>query len=356
MNSERRHELQQNDLAIWLNKINKSVEPYTKPIAIVLGLLVVGGLALGFYRSEQMAERSEATLQLIQAAAGQDAEVLMAVSDTYPNTEAGEWARLYQGQLLLSQGIQSLFNDRENAEVLLKDAQQALRAAISSSKETLLLSRGQYGIAQAAEALGNLDEAIEAYKKVVEIKESDAMVEKAQERIDILSKPEAQAFVTWFSDQDFSPPDPSMPPSLPSGNQLPEMPDLTLPPLDLGGGDDAAPRDLEGGIELPKEGAEAADQEAATAPTEAASESTEGSPESTEAAPENTDASDQGPASEAEATEPESAAPASTESPAEPESAPAEDASQGSSDPTETGDEGPAEADETASDEESSES
>jgi hypothetical protein len=244
MNSERRHELQQNDLAIWLNKVNKSVEPYSKPIAIVLGVFLVGALVYLFYQSEQRAEQSEATLQLIQAAAGQDAEVLMAVSDTYPDTEAGDWARLYQGQLLLSQGMQSLFNDRENAEVLLGDAQQALRAAISRSNETLLLSRANYGIAQAAEGLGNLEEAIEA------------MVEKAQQRIDILSKPEAQAFVTWFSEQDFSPPDPSLPPSLPGGNQLPDMPDLSLPPLDFGGDEEATAPKKEGGLQLPEETAD----------------------------------------------------------------------------------------------------
>ncbi len=258
MNSERRHELQQNDLAIYLDKINRSIEPYSKLIAIVVGVAIVAGIAYALYRSEQTAKRSESTLQLIQAVGTQDAEVFLTVSDNYPNTAAGDWARLYQGQSYLSQGIQSLFNDRENAEELLSDAQQALRAAISGKKDKLLRSRGQFGIARAAEALGEIDQAIEEYKKVIEINESEAMNEKAQERIDALSDPEAKAFFSWFADQDFTPRDPSAPPTLPGTGSLPGIPDLDLPPLDLSGGDDddqeSEPRDLEGGLGLPEEG------------------------------------------------------------------------------------------------------
>ena len=271
MNSERRHELQQNDLAIYLDKINRSIEPYSKWIALVVGVAIVGGIAYGFYRSEQKAHRSESTLQLIQAAGTQDAEVFLTVSDNYPNTAAGDWARLYQGQSYLSQGIQSLFNDRENAEELLSDAQQALRAAISGKKDKLLRSRGQFGIARAAEALGEIDQAIEEYKKVIEINESEAMNEKAQERIDALSDPATKAFVSWFADQDFSPRDPSAPPTLPGTGSLPGIPDLNLPPLDFSGDDgkdgddgddDSPPRDLEGGLGLPEDGAAPMKEEA----------------------------------------------------------------------------------------------
>jgi hypothetical protein len=266
MKSERRHELQQNDLAIYLDKINRSIEPYSKLIAVVVGVVIVGGIAYAFYRSEQTAKRSESTLQLIQAVGTQDAEVFLTVSDNYPNTAAGDWARLYQGQSYLSQGIQSLFNDRENAEELLSDAQQALRAAISGKKDKLLLSRGQFGIARAAEALGEIDQAIEEYKKVIEINESEAMNEKAQERIDALSDPEAKTFVSWFADQDFTPRDPSAPPTLPGTGSLPGIPDLDLPPLDLSGGDDddqeSKPRDLEGGLGLPEVGTEPMKDEA----------------------------------------------------------------------------------------------
>jgi hypothetical protein len=282
MSSERRHQLEHNELAAWLAKVNKSIEPYSKLIAILVSVGIVALIGWSFMSTESLAKRSDATLQLIQAAAGGDAEILMQVSDTYPDTQAGNWARLYQGQQLLSQGIQALFRDRDQAEILLTDAQQALKSAVSSSNETLLVSRGHYGIAQACEALGDVDGAKTSYEQVVKVNESEAMVKRAEERIAALEKPQTQDFLAWFGEQDFSPPDPSLPPTLPGGNTLPEMPDLSLPTLDLGG--DSSTATPEGGLELPVGTTEAASEEASTE-TEPATES---EPATSDAAAEST--------------------------------------------------------------------
>ncbi len=325
MNSERRHELQQNDLAVYLNKINKAIEPYSKLIAIAVGLLIVGAIIYGFYRSEQMGQRSEATLQLIQASQTQDAEVLMTVSNSYPDTVAGDWARLYQGQLLLSQGIQRLYSDREEAEQLLGDAKQALLSAITGSKDRLLKSRGQYGIALASEALGNLDEAIAEYEKVIQIDESEAMRKKAQERIEVLSKPETKAFVSWFADQDFSPADPSLPPKLPGSDALPGLPDFSLPPLNLGTEPGGAPRDLEGGIGLPEDGVAptTTTEEATTEEATTEGATTEGATEIV--LPENVDPAAPSKAESTPSEEPPAAAEPSAEAPEEPTTDPGAD-------------------------------
>ncbi len=258
MKSERRHELQQNDLAAYLNRINKVVEPYTRVIAVAVGVIAVGAIALAFYNTQRSGERSDATLFLIQASASRDAEVLLDVSEKYPDTAAGAWARLYQGKEYLTQGIEALYSDRNNAEELLNDATAAFKTAISKGRnDKLLRSRAHFGIARAAESLGNIDDAIAAYEKVVEVNESEAMVKKANERIDTLSNPQTKEFLAWFADQDFSPSDPSLPPSLPGGAALPEIPDFDLPIFDatsVGDGDDEMDLDdRPGGIELPKE-------------------------------------------------------------------------------------------------------
>ena len=105
-------------------------------------------------------------------------------------------------------------------------------------------------IAQIEEALGDVNNeqgedgesmlaAIDSYQKVIDLNESEAMVERAEERIAALKKPETREFIAWFSKQDFSPTnDPSLPPStLPGGSEIPGLPDLdlSLPALDLGG-------------------------------------------------------------------------------------------------------------------------
>ena len=60
MNSERRHELQQNALADLLGAQIKKIEPYTKLIAAGVAIAVFGGLAYGFYRSAEIGAHHEA--------------------------------------------------------------------------------------------------------------------------------------------------------------------------------------------------------------------------------------------------------------------------------------------------------
>lgn len=301
MNSERRHELQQNDLAIYLNKINHSIEPYSKIIAVVVGAVIIGGLVTVFYSSHQVAQRSDSTLQLIEATASQDAEVLLGVSDEFPDTIAGAWARLYQGKQYLVQGIQALYTDREMAEQFLGDAQAAFKNAIASSDDKLLHSRGYFGIARAQESLGDVEGAIESYQEVISVNESEAMVEKAQDRIDTLSTRQSRDFLAWFSQQDFSPADPSLPPALLEGSGLSDGPDfklpkLELPGLDLGSGGES--KELsDGGIEMPAEGAEKSGGEGeAAAEGEAASgeAAAEGEQSAAEADAPSDDAADDG--------------------------------------------------------------
>lgn len=304
MSSERRHQLEHNELAVWLGKVNKSIEPHSKPIAAVVAAAVVAGIAWTFLTTEQLAKRSDATLQLIQAAAGGDSEVLAKVGDTYSDTEAGSWARLYQGQQLMIQGMTALYRNREEAEILLSDAKQALQSAVNSSSNNLLASRGHYAIAQIEEALGDVNNeqgedgesmlaAIDSYQKVIDLNESEAMVERAEERIAALKKPETREFIAWFSKQDFSPTnDPSLPPStLPGGSEIPGLPDLdlSLPALDLGG--ESTSETPEGGLELPDTEGESADpattEEATT--DEGAGESASAEETAEEATPESSE-------------------------------------------------------------------
>ncbi len=270
MNSERRHELQENILANYLARINQSIEPYSRPIGIGVAALLIGGIGYAIYNSKVSEDRSQATFELLMQQSGSaDPEGLASVSVKYPNTPAAAWAHLYQGSALLAQGTRSLYVNRMDAEDQLKGASKAFRNALSEGKNELLLSRAHFGIARSEEALGELDKAIAAYKECAQIAESDEMVKACEERIAALSKDDTKDFLVWFKDQDFSPSDPSAPPSLPSGAMLPEMPDLDLP--DLGGSSDKEPGD---GLNLPEDKPEAEMKEEAkeTAGEEAATE------------------------------------------------------------------------------------
>lgn len=232
MNSERRHELQHNVLADYLGSLAKKVEPYTKLIAVLFTGIVVAMVAWGIVQTSATEARSDATLQLLQNANGGDAEALAEVSAQYAKTAAGEIAQLFEADTNLSSGIATLYTDREEAEGKIEAALKAYRSVASSNKDRLILSRANFGMGHALESLGKTKEAIEAYRKVVAQNESDAIVKSAQQRIDLLQKSETQEFLTWFNKQDFKPADPSLPPTLPDGNQLPDLPDLDLPEVE----------------------------------------------------------------------------------------------------------------------------
>ena len=254
MKTERRHELQQNDLAVYLGKINAVIEPHSKTIAVVLIAAFILALVVGYRATLKSEQQSASTLDLLQASTSRDAEELERVGKEYATTTAGEWAKLFQGLEFVSQGVEALYVDRQNAEELLNDATAVLEDAAASSNEKLLKSRAHLGIAQAAESLGDLKAAEEAYRQVIAINESEAMVEMSENRIATLSEPRTQEFMTWFAEQKFAsiaPPnaDPSMPPSV----DIPGLPDIDLPDLKLNSSEEVTPRDLEGGLELPED-------------------------------------------------------------------------------------------------------
>jgi predicted negative regulator of RcsB-dependent stress response len=230
MKSERRHELQENDLAAYLGRLNKTIEPYSRAIIVGVVALFVAVIAFGLYRSRMTESRSEATIRLIQATGGGDPEGLAQVAEDYPNTTAATWARLYEGNRYMAQGLSSLYQDRAEAERLLDQAGTAYRQALAGkADERVLRSRAHFGLARIAEARGNADEAIAEYEAVIEANESEAMIRQARDRIEALSSERTQEFLAWFAEQDFSPAEPSLPPSLPDEAGVPATPDLELP-------------------------------------------------------------------------------------------------------------------------------
>lgn len=235
MNSERRHELQENELASVIDRINAKIEPYSKPIAAIVAIAFIGLLGWGFYSSLQAEHRSDATYQLIEGSVRGDSETLATVAATYPDTPMAAWARLYQGSQKMGAGINALFTSRDEAEELLNEASSAYEEALSLSDDTLIQSRAHYGLARIAESLGKTDEAIAHYEATMDAGESVEMMTESQQRIKLLSKPAAKNFLAWFDEQDFTTADPSLPPSLPSDQMLPDLPDLNFPDFEMSG-------------------------------------------------------------------------------------------------------------------------
>jgi hypothetical protein len=248
---DRQAQLEQNIVAENLAGFFKKIEPYSKLILAGVVALVVLVIAVGLYTSGETQKRSDATLMLLTNNP--------AVVDEFPGTAAAAWSQLFQGNNDLADGIRLLYQDRDEAETKLSQAIEMFTDASQSSKDGLVISRSNFGIAVALESLGKIDEAIEAYKKTVAANESEQMVEVAQEKIDRLSDADSTQFLAWFSEQDFSPADPSLPPELPGSGALPDLPDLPMDELEFPGmnlsdkmkATETPSKPIEGGMELP---------------------------------------------------------------------------------------------------------
>jgi len=279
--TERRHELQQNDLAAYLEQANKRIEPYSKQILVGILLLLAGGVAYSFYNSERNAAASLATMELIQNTnvSDVDTEALSEINIKFVETSAGKLAKLYEGMAFVSKGNRDIYTDRTQAEESLNEGILVLTDAAGSTNDTLIKSRAYLGVALANTILGNNAAAKEAYEQVIKANESQAMVDNANSRIESLDSPSGEKFATWFKDAKFTQPgsDPSVPPTFPSIPALDlNLPDFPGPEPSTGTDGDAnplkgepAPRELDGGLNLPAEAEKTAPAESEkTAPAE----------------------------------------------------------------------------------------
>ena len=112
MKTERRHELQENELATWLGQV---IHTYQHYLRAALGVIILA--ALGLMASAYMNNRSKQTQEAawsayFEARLAPESSALKKVAETYSSTEAAGWALQSAGDLELGQGISELFRDK----------------------------------------------------------------------------------------------------------------------------------------------------------------------------------------------------------------------------------------------------
>lgn len=253
MKTERRHELQKNDLVELLSTNASSFEPIIK-IAVGALLLLV---AIYFVTTTMKKRGKEAAAQswdeFRMAATEQDMVGLREVADNYPGTEAAGWGLQTAGDLSLATGSMAMYGNRDIAMERLKEARDDFEGALKisgSAKTPLLKQRALLGLAQANEALNDFPAAEDCYERVIKSWPDAAIAKSAESRLAFLKQPATQEFYAWFVKQELAPPPPIRPvdggsiapPSV--YGDLPKSETLKLPGLDDLGGPDAGGDDL----------------------------------------------------------------------------------------------------------------
>ncbi len=246
MKSDRRHQLQQNDLAAWISGHSQNIEKYVK---IGVGVLLLGAAvsmvsATLSRRAKARAATSWREFRL--AASEQDIEGLRDLAVKFPGTESAGWGLQTAADITLASGSMAMFGDREIAMERLKAARDDFQSALTVSKSVnseFLKRHALMGFAQASESLGEFDDAKQAYEEVVTAWPSLSIAEDARDRLEFLSQSSTEEFYQWFVEQEIQLPPPIRPrtdgqierPSV--YGDLPKDDDFRLPGLDsLDGG------------------------------------------------------------------------------------------------------------------------
>ncbi|MBM98693.1 MAG: hypothetical protein CMJ77_06160 [Planctomycetaceae bacterium] len=240
MKTERRHELQNNELAAWLTVWIEKIQPYLKTVlgVLILGLVIILGIFIVQNR-EQQATAQAWSAYFNAYGNGNDTrsrnpEEFKDVSETYPQTPPGMWAMQSAGDLDLTSGAIQLFRDRDAGRDELQNAVESYEKIATTTNDPMLKPRAIFGWGQALEALGEIEAARKKYEQVVTGAEEggefegSVVAELASQRVSALDQPATQAWYGWFAEQ--------KPIQSPLSNQglfenmsLPDDPDINLP-------------------------------------------------------------------------------------------------------------------------------
>lgn len=230
MKSDRRHELQKNELADRLASGIESTRSYLPVILGGLGLLVVASIAWGIYSSYTKSQASVAWTEFYFNLTRGDADSFVDLAQDHTGSSAAIWARQIAGDNYLQRGISTLYSNKADAKELIGKAIKAFEEVNQQASNTDLRTKALMGLAQAHESLGELDKATGFYQQLSKTATQPLLVAEANKRLAFLTSSSGKEFYAWFSKLD---PKPDAPITLPSDMMLPPTtPDLQFGPTD----------------------------------------------------------------------------------------------------------------------------
>lgn len=230
MKSERRHELQKNELA---DRLARGIESTRSFLPAILGGLVIVAIAAigwGVYSGYSKSQSSAAWTEFYFNLTGGDADSFIDLADEHPGSAAAGWARQFAGDNYLQRGIGSMYSNRAEAKEFLGKAIDAFEEVDQGASNPELRAKALLGLAQAHESLGETDKAASYYQQLAKVATQPGLIREANQRLAFVASDSGKSFYAWFSQLD---PKPDAPIQLPSDMLLPPTtPDLQFGPSD----------------------------------------------------------------------------------------------------------------------------
>lgn len=167
MDSEHRHELEDNALAIWLADKIEAIKPHLT--TIVAGVLAAVAAVVGWsaYKSTAAAGRADAWRSFALAVEGArpSLEGLRQAADENSGTVVEDWSLITWADGRLLSAANGYLADRDGALAAMQEAEDAYES-LASSPLAEVRDRAAYGLARLYEMRGELDAAREQYARV----------------------------------------------------------------------------------------------------------------------------------------------------------------------------------------------
>ena len=206
MDGDRRHELEENDLAESTIAVVDRIRPHLRTIALALGGAMVALAAWTVVSSQQAATQSQSWDACMAALSEGNSERLTDVIRRYPGSAAAQWSQLMMADGAIAEGTQLLFADRERARQRLDSAIGIYTGLLAERPRSLIAERAVFGLAKARESLGQLEEARRGYEALVAEYPESAVRSIAENRIAALSRESTRQWYDWFGAQKLTPP------------------------------------------------------------------------------------------------------------------------------------------------------
>ncbi len=239
--NKRQHEKEilENELVTWTEKKFGHLKPHLPMVGIVAGAAVIA-VILGLWWWDLSAKNRAVPWRVLNRSVSQtrlvgDARSLELVAEDFPEEPAGLWALQLAADFEMRTGILQYSGDEQERKEGMDKVRKAKKLYLQIvesgvEKSTMLQRRSLFGLAYAAESLGEFDEANKYYLQLLEQAGDSPFKEAAQRGLERTSQPEFAKLFEQFVN--YVPPESDEAP----GPSLPERPDISFPELP-GGGD-----------------------------------------------------------------------------------------------------------------------
>ncbi|HEX4146015.1 MAG TPA: hypothetical protein VHY91_21115 [Pirellulales bacterium] len=242
MKTERRHELESNQLANSLGHWADAVRPYFNTILAAILAVVVAGAVYLVAQRRAVAGNAVAWDQYFTALAHLDRLKLEDLGEEYTGTPVGWWSSCMAAELGLNEGSNQLFHDKVLAHDILRRSADRYAQVLGEAHDPALLKQANFGLARVHECLGEIKKAADEYQAIAAKWPGTAVASAAEQRAKDLKAMPTREFYDWFAKQDIGKgrisPRPGMP-GLKSPFNLDALPDA--PSTDATPGDEATP-------------------------------------------------------------------------------------------------------------------